>query len=273
MLAERGQDVRDVLHEEPVRADDEDAGAREPVALGVEEPRRAVEADRGLPRAGAALEHERPVGRVCDQPVLVGLDRGDDVSHPRVPRAVELLEQEVTDRGTVERCAVERLVRDVEQPAAVGAEAAAEGDALRIDRRRRIERPRGGRLPVDDELAARVVLDPAPTDIEGPLDVLEVEPAEEEPALGVLVGDEALRAPRLERERRDLLVGRRRGARDEVAHPVERRVGTIDVVLLLWEVRVAHASERTPPEFAGQRAGDDRCVNQTTTRGATTWSP
>ena len=54
------------------------------------------------------------VGVVGDQPVLVGLDRRDDVAHVHVAVALELLEQEVVDRGAVDDRAVERLVGDVE---------------------------------------------------------------------------------------------------------------------------------------------------------------
>ena len=139
-LAERGQHVRDVLHERSVRADDEHAAAGVPFTLGVDEPRRAMEADRRLAGAGTALDHERPVRLAGDQPVLVGLDRRDDVAHVGVAAAVELLEEEVADAGAVERRAVERLVGDVEQLAALRAEAAAQRDALRILRGGGVER-------------------------------------------------------------------------------------------------------------------------------------
>ena len=178
VLAERRQDVRDVLHEGAVRADDEHAAAGVLLALGVDQPRRAVQADRGLAGAGAALDHERPLGRAGDQAVLVGLDRRDDVAHVRVAAALELLEQEVAHAGAVERRAVERLVGDVEQPAALSPEAPAQRHALRILRRRRVERSRGGRLPVDDDLLALVVVHPAAADVERALDGLEVEAAE-----------------------------------------------------------------------------------------------
>ena len=165
------------------------------------------EAHGGLPGSGPALDHERPVGCVRDQAVLVCLDRRDDVAHARLATPVELLQEEVADARAVERGAVERLVSDVGQPAAGGAEAPAQGDALRIDRSGRVERARRRRLPVHDELPQLGILDPAATDIERPLDVVEVKAPEEKTALGVLVGGEPLCAPRLERERGDLLVG------------------------------------------------------------------
>ena len=54
-----------------------------------------------------------------DQAVLVGLDRRDDVAHVLVAAALELLEQDVRDAvDDVAGGAVERLVVEVEQPAA-----------------------------------------------------------------------------------------------------------------------------------------------------------
>ena len=86
---------------------------RSAVAMREEEVRRAVEADRGLARAGPALDDERRLGRAGDEAVLVGLDRRDDVAHAGVARALELLEQEVVDRRRrVRERAVERLVAD-----------------------------------------------------------------------------------------------------------------------------------------------------------------
>jgi hypothetical protein len=121
VLAEGGEDVRDVLHEGRVRADDEDPPQLR--AVRVEQVRGAVEADGRLARARAALDHERRLRLAGDQAVLVGLDRGDDVAHTRVAGAFELLEQEVVHRSGVGKRAVERLVADVEQLAAARAEA------------------------------------------------------------------------------------------------------------------------------------------------------
>ena len=247
VLAERRQDVRDVFHERAVRPDDEYAAPGVALALGVDQPRGPVEPDRGLARSGAALDHERTVGRMGDQAVLVGLDRRDDVAHVAFAAPVQLLEQEVADARTVERRAVERLVGDVEQLASLRTEAAAERDALRILRRGRVERPRGGRLPVDDDLVALVVVHPAAADVQRPLDRLEVEPAEQETAFGVLEGREPLRRPRIERGLRDLAVGGIGGTSDDVAHALEARVGVVDVCLLRLQLRMAHASSLRKP--------------------------
>ena len=131
-LAERGQHVRDVVHERRVRADDEHAAQL--LAVRVEEPRRAVQPDGGLAGARAALHDERAVGIGGDQPVLVRLDRRDDVAHPPLAAALELLEQEVRHRCALDDGAVERLVGDVDDAPAVRAVAAPLGDALRIGR-------------------------------------------------------------------------------------------------------------------------------------------
>ncbi len=244
-FAERRQHVRHVLHERPVRADDEDAAARERVAVAVEEVRRTVQPDRGLAGAGAALDDERRsrIGR--DQPVLVGLDRRDDVAHVALPPALELLEQEVADGGAVDDRAVERLVGDVDEPAAVGAKPAPERHAVRVVRRRRVERPCRRRLPVHDELTALLVVHPAPPDVETAHRLLEIEPAEAEPVLGVLERAEALGRPRVHRRLRDLALDAVARAGDDVAHPLELLVGMVDVGLLGVELGVAHASNLT----------------------------
>ena len=104
--------------------------ALELAPVRVEEPRRAVEADRGLAGAGAALDDEEPFGSRVIRLVLVGLDRRDDVAHVLVAAALELLEQDVGDAVDDLACgAVERLVVEVEQLPAVDAEAPAQRDA------------------------------------------------------------------------------------------------------------------------------------------------
>ena len=247
VLAERRQDVRDVLHERAVRPDDEHAAPGVALAFRVDQPRGAVEPDRRLAGAGAALDDERTVRRMGDQAVLVGLDRRDDVAHVAFAAPLQLFEQEVADARTVERRAVEGLVGDVEQLASLRPEAAAERDALRILRRRRVERPRGGRLPVDDDLVALVVVHPAAADVQRPLDRLEVEPAEEEAAFGVLEGGEPLHRPGVECGLRDLAVGGIGGAHDDVAHALEARVGVVDVRLLRLQLRMAHSPSVRKP--------------------------
>ena len=114
-----------------------------------EEVGRAVEADRRLAGARPALDHERRLRLAGDQPVLVGLDRRDDVAHVRLAAPLELVEQEVAARDRAR--AVQLLVAQVEDPPTLGAKAATQRDVVRIGRRRDVERPRGRRLPVDDE--------------------------------------------------------------------------------------------------------------------------
>src|SRR5205085_2867779 len=114
--------------------------------------------------------------------------------------------------------------------------------ALRVDGRRGVERPRRRRLPVDDDLLLRLVVDPAAADVERVLDVVEIEPAEAEASLGVLEGDETPRRPRVERRLRDLAVGVVARARDDVAHALQTRVGAVDVGLLGRELRMCHRS-------------------------------
>ena len=240
VLAESGQHVRDVIHEGSVRPDHEHAAMLERLPLGEEQPRCSVQADRGLARARPALDHERRVGRVGDQAVLIGLDRRDDVAHVHVAVPFELFEQEVADGGAVDDRSVECLVGDVEQAAPVGAKATAERDAVRVLRGRGVERPSGRRLPVHDELPLLFVVHPAPADVERPRHRLEVEPAEAEAAFRILERPQALGRPGVHGCLGDLAVDLVACRGDHVAHPLEVVVGAIDVCLLRRELRMGH---------------------------------
>src|SRR5439155_9267899 len=112
--------VRDVLDERPVRTDDEDALAREPPPVRVEEPGSAVQADGSLAGAGPALDYEYALQAGRDQAVLIGLDRRDDVAHVLLAASLELLEQEVAERRRlVVDGAAEHLVSDLGEPPGV----------------------------------------------------------------------------------------------------------------------------------------------------------
>ena len=200
-----------------------------------------MEPDRGLAGSRPALDDEGRLGGAGDEPVLVRLDRRDDVAHVRRPAALELVEQEVAARDRAR--AVEPLVAEVEQPPPLGPEAAPERDAVRLARRRDVERPGRGRLPVDDERLARLVVHPAAPDVERSRGRLEVEPPEAEPLLGVLERPQPPYRPRLERQRGDLAVRRVGRALDEAAQAVEALVGVIDVRLLGREVGVGHRGQ------------------------------
>jgi hypothetical protein len=79
-----------------------------------------VQAHRRLAGSGPALDDQDAVRLACDQPVLVGLDRRDDVAHVLVAAALELLEQDVGDAvDDVSGGAVERLVVEVAEAAAL----------------------------------------------------------------------------------------------------------------------------------------------------------
>ena len=82
LLAQAGQDVRDVGEVALVRADEQDAAAvpGQP-RVGVEQVRGPVQRDDGLPGAWAAVDDERAVGAGADDGVLVGLDGGEHVPH------------------------------------------------------------------------------------------------------------------------------------------------------------------------------------------------
>ena len=238
LLAEHGEDVRDVVHEDRVGPDDQHAAPLQLAPVGVEQPGRTVEAHRRLAGSRAPLDDEDAVRLAGDQAVLVGLDRGDDVAHVLVAAALEILEQDVRD--TVDHVtgrAVERLVVEVEKPAALGAEAAPEHDAVRLRDRRGVERPCGRRLPVDHDRRLLLV-HPAAADVQRPDDAVEVEPAEAEAAFGVVEGDEPLRGPGLQHECLDLADAGLAGPLHLPPHLLQAGVGMVDVGLLRLELGV-----------------------------------
>ena len=124
------------------------------------------------------------------------------------------------------------------------AETAAERDALGVAGRGRVERPRRRRLPVDDEDLVAVVVHPAAADVERPRRPVDVEPPEDEAAVGVLERPQAAARPRLERERGDLAVGEPGRSGDGLPHPLELLVGAVDVGLLGGELRMRHGGAR-----------------------------
>jgi hypothetical protein len=121
-----------------------------------------------LPVPGPPWNDQHPFGLARDQPELVGLDRRDDVAHVLVAAAFELLEEDVGNAvDDVSGRPVQRLVVEVEQGAALGAEAPAAREPLRVCDGRGVERPRGRRLSVDDDRRLLLV-HPAPPDVERP---------------------------------------------------------------------------------------------------------
>ena len=204
-----------------------------------------MEADRGLPRAWSALDDERRLGFARDQTVLIGLNRRDDVAHAVVARAVELLEQEVVDGcSSVDERACERFVADAGERPALDSETTAQRDPVRLRRSGGVEWPCRGRLPVDDNHAVLVV-DPAPPDVERILGCVEVEAAEAERPVGIVVAPKPPDRPRLDRLGRDIGRARGRRADEHLAHLVETLVCVIEVALLGGKVRMGHrASSR-----------------------------
>ena len=79
-LAERGQHLLDVAQERRAGPDDQHAGPREPLPMGVEQVRRPVQRDRGLARARAALTTRTPAGsaritRSCSSWIVATMSR------------------------------------------------------------------------------------------------------------------------------------------------------------------------------------------------------
>ena len=127
----------------------------------------AVQPDRGLARARAALHDEAAIERRADDRVLLALDRGDDVAHLPGAGPPELGEHRVghAARSGERVRIVEVLVEDVLQVGAGEHEPAPQAQAERIGERRPVERRRDVGPPVDDDGRAVAVLDVAAPDV------------------------------------------------------------------------------------------------------------
>ena len=162
LLAERRQDLAHVAAEGRARADHEDALLLEQQALGVEQVGRPVQRDGRLAGAGPALDDQDPAERGADRPVLVGLDRGDDVAHAPGAAAPERLEQrgladELQIVGGGAGLEVEQVVVQRDDLPAAAEEVPAAHDPEGHQWRRPVEGGGGRRPPVDDEGITRLV--------------------------------------------------------------------------------------------------------------------
>jgi hypothetical protein len=83
-----------------------------------------------------------------------------------------------------------------------------------------------------------ILVDPPAPDVQRPHDAVEVEPAEAQPALGVLERDEPLGRPGLEQERLDLADPGLAGPLDLSPQLLQTGVGMVDVRLLRLQLRV-----------------------------------
>ena len=166
-LAERRQDVGDVVEERPVRPDHQHAVACQPAAVLEQQVGRAVQGDRRLAGPGTALHDQRLVDRRADHDVLLGLDRRHDLAHRAGPGGADLGQHRVGDaaRDLAARRVVEVLVEVGDQLALVEREPPAERHPERVDGRRPVERRRDRRPPVDDDRVVVVVFDVTPPDV------------------------------------------------------------------------------------------------------------
>ncbi len=260
-LAQGRQHGADVLEEGRVGADDEDALAGEAVAVGIEEPRGAVQADGRLAGPGRALDADGRAVVDAHQQVLLGLDRGHDVAHGTDARALDLAGEDLRARlllGAIR----EVLVLEGGDATPVQAEPAAQGHAHGLGPGGAVERGRHWRPPVDDERVAGVVGDVASADIPALAVVLrvEVDPAEEQGGRGVVLE----RAGALPEGACQVLRGDRVAAlhvdgEGALAHGGELGAGPVEVSLLGQElgveVRVAGRGH-DGSTFRGGREGD-----------------
>ena len=153
-LAERREHLADVAEEGGVRADHQDAATLQGAAVRVEEVGRAVQGGDGLAGTRPALDDEDPGQVGADHPVLLGLDRGDDVGHPPGARAGHRRDE----RGLAGQRAfvfigqfvqIEYFVVDAGDLTEPRVDMAAADKANRVARGGGVESPCGGGAPVD----------------------------------------------------------------------------------------------------------------------------
>ncbi len=164
-LAQGRQDLLDVVQEGTVRPDDERARAGEPLAVGVQQVRDPVQADRRLAGAGAALYADGAGQPRADDLVLLGLDRRDDVAHGADARPLDLLLEQLADAGRLGGVGEVLVLVRGQLPARVP-EAAAQRDVLRVGLGGPVERLGDRRTPVDHHRVAVGVVDVAAADVE-----------------------------------------------------------------------------------------------------------
>ena len=164
-LAERGQDLGDVVQEGVVGSDDQHARAAQPLGIGVEQVRGPMQPHRGLAGAGRALDAQRRVQLGPDEVVLVGLDGGHDVAHRADPRSLDLLAEQIGPQAQ-HLAPIEVFVLVGRQLAVVESEAPPQPYVHPIGRCRPVERPRDGRAPVDDDGVALLITDMSPADVQ-----------------------------------------------------------------------------------------------------------
>ena len=156
-LAERRQHAPDVLEERAARADHQHAAAGQLLAVGVEQVGHAVQRDRGLPGAGAALDHDHAGQRQPDHRVLLGLDRRDDVAHRRAAGRRQRGQQRRIGRGGSVSVSARLAAKTSSWMSATRSsgrdsgelEMASADQSHRARQRGAVERPGRGRPPVE----------------------------------------------------------------------------------------------------------------------------
>ena len=178
-LAQAREHLFDVVQKCGRWSDDEDAVLRELVAVGVEEPRCAVQRDDGLAGARAALDDGDLGERAADDGVLVCRDGRDDVAHPALTWSLDRSSRGIGIGGG-EGGVGEDLIFDMSDGSVLGDDAAPALDAHRIHGGRLVE-ARGVRCPpVEQHRVSVLVAQADPADMKG-LALIGIESAEAQP--------------------------------------------------------------------------------------------
>ena len=151
-LAERGKHLLDIAQEQARRTHEEDPRALEALAVGVQEVGDAVQRNRGLAGARSALDHHEAFVGGANDPVLLGLDGGDDVAHATVARLAQRMHESALALKLQTRSVrrVQELVLQSGHSTVTRRNMAAANDAVRLGRCCLVEGACGGRAPVNE---------------------------------------------------------------------------------------------------------------------------
>ncbi len=150
------KNLLNVAQEQTRRPHQEDTRAFQALAVRIQQVGDAVQCDRSLAGAWAALDDQEAFVGGADDAVLLRLDGGDDVAHAAVARlaqgmhesALALQFQALGTRG------VEEFVLQGSHAPVSGRNVAPTHDAVWFGRRRLIERARGWGAPVHEQGSA-----------------------------------------------------------------------------------------------------------------------
>ena len=195
-LAQRRQHPLDVPQEDRRRADEEHTRLRDALTVPIEEVGRAVEGDGRLPRARTALDDEGAGQVAADDPILLRLDRGDDVAHPARATSVERCHERALALQSgplllIEPLEVEHVVLDTCHGPCARGDMTPSDQAAGLSGGGAVEGLGRGRTPIHEQLRAVLSGEADASDV-GRLPIGGIDASEAESVLRRLIADQGV---------------------------------------------------------------------------------